>query len=546
MNTSSDLSGAEWVPIGSSASTAFTGTFDGQGYVIRNLTITGDGYENNGLFGYITSAYVKNVGLENTNINVSRSSATRVGAICGGSNGHISNCYNTGNVSGVTNANISIQGVSAGGICGNMGISSSYPMPTLSNCFNTGDISAKSTTSAGTVSAYAGGIAGQIGVDAIKIGNSFNTGAVYSNASSTAQNGGGANSYAGGICGSNGWSMLTTGNVYRCYNAGSVTSISIYTAYAGGISGSGGQTNCFNTGTISATGGRLVRAGGIAGNIGSGVRGNCYSTGIVSASAPSVNLGGLIGSTSGSAPNYYCLDLYGSEYGTQLTSAQMKNKASFVGFDFDTVWDIDPAVNDGYPFLRELQGTAATYTLTLNANGGSVTPTSVTQAQGTTYTLPTPTPTPALSGYTFTGWTLSGGGSLSGNVYTFGTSNGTVTAGWTANATSYAVAVNNGSGGGNYAANATVTITANTAPTGKVFDKWTSSDGVSFANANAVTTTFSMPAKNVSVTATYKDAPPTKNYIFNTSYEATLIKSHIQNTIRPSIPFISRPKFILP
>jgi len=69
------------------------------------------------------------------------------------------------------------------------------------------------------------------------------------------------------------------------------------------------------------------------------------------------------------------------------------------------------------------------FTLTLNANGGSVSATSVTQAAGTTYRLPTPT----RNGYTFTGWTLSGG-SLNGNVYTFGTSKGTVTAQWMATA----------------------------------------------------------------------------------------------------------------
>ena len=36
--------------------------------------------------------------------------------------------------------------------------------------------------------------------------------------------------------------------------------------------------------------------------------------------------------------------------------------------------------------------------------------------------------------YTFGGWALSGGGSMSGTTYTFGTSNGgTLTANWTAN-----------------------------------------------------------------------------------------------------------------
>ena len=72
--------------------------------------------------------------------------------------------------------------------------------------------------------------------------------------------------------------------------------------------------------------------------------------------------------------------------------------------------------------------------------------------------------------------------------------------------TKYLVTVNNGTGGGNYTSGTTVTITASAPATGKAFDKWTSSDGVTFANANSATTTFIMPAKTVSVTATYKDA----------------------------------------
>jgi len=75
--------------------------------------------------------------------------------------------------------------------------------------------------------------------------------------------------------------------------------------------------------------------------------------------------------------------------------------------------------------------------------------------------------------------------------------------------TTYAVTVNSGTGGGSYTAGATVTITAGNAPFGKVFDKWTTTDEVSFANASSATTTFTMPAKNVTVTATYKDAPVT-------------------------------------
>jgi hypothetical protein len=75
--------------------------------------------------------------------------------------------------------------------------------------------------------------------------------------------------------------------------------------------------------------------------------------------------------------------------------------------------------------------------------------------------------------------------------------------------TTYAVTVVSGSDGANgtYLEGATVNITANTPASGKVFDKWTSNDGVTFANASNSATSFVMPAKDVTVTATYKDEP---------------------------------------
>ena len=58
-----------------------------------------------------------------------------------------------------------------------------------------------------------------------------------------------------------------------------------------------------------------------------------------------------------------------------------------------------------------------------------------------------------------------------------------------------------------------VTLTANAAPTGKVFDKWeVVSGGITLADANSATTTFTMPASAVSVKATYKNAPHTHTY----------------------------------
>ena len=73
-------------------------------------------------------------------------------------------------------------------------------------------------------------------------------------------------------------------------------------------------------------------------------------------------------------------------------------------------------------------------------------------------------------------------------------------------ATTYTVAVNGSyastTGSGSYATNSTVTIYAGSR-SNYTFTGWTSSDGVTFANSNSAMTTFTMPAKNVTVTANW-------------------------------------------
>jgi uncharacterized protein (TIGR02145 family) len=65
-------------------------------------------------------------------------------------------------------------------------------------------------------------------------------------------------------------------------------------------------------------------------------------------------------------------------------------------------------------------------------------------------------------------------------------------------------------GGGMYAPGETVSINAGMAPSGKAFENWTTtSSGVSFANANNATTTFTMPANAVTVTAVFETIPVT-------------------------------------
>ena len=83
----------------------------------------------------------------------------------------------------------------------------------------------------------------------------------------------------------------------------------------------------------------------------------------------------------------------------------------------------------------------------------------------------------------------------------------------------YAVTVNNGSGSGEYAENASVTIAANTPESGKQFKEWTGVDGLTFTSGSATTAnaTFTMPAKAVTVTATYED-------IIEAEYDVTVNK----------------------
>ena len=70
----------------------------------------------------------------------------------------------------------------------------------------------------------------------------------------------------------------------------------------------------------------------------------------------------------------------------------------------------------------------------------------------------------------------------------------------------YSVTVNGGTANPVSATEGTtITITANAPEEGKVFSGWTSDDGVAFADASALTTTFVMPTKNVTVTANYED-----------------------------------------
>ena len=68
--------------------------------------------------------------------------------------------------------------------------------------------------------------------------------------------------------------------------------------------------------------------------------------------------------------------------------------------------------------------------------------------------------------------------------------------------------------------NTVVTVTANAPEAGKVFDKWVVLEGnVTLADAAKATTTFTMPANDVKLEATYKDAPPSHTHSYSTDWK---------------------------
>lgn len=157
----------------------------------------------------------------------------------------------------------------------------------------------------------------------------------------------------------------------------------------------------------------------------------------------------------------------------------------------------------------------AGYTVRFNANGGGGTMADVTGVSGS-YTLPACGFT-GPEGRQFKGWSTGADGSVvSGTTYEV-SSDTTFYAIWESK--EYSIIVTGGKatiGAGSEiskaARGATITLTADAAPDGKVFDKWVVESGsAALEDANSETTTFIMPGSEVGVKATYKTVPHTHN-----------------------------------
>ena len=347
-----DLSAHYWDAIGTYTSSsnylAFSGHYDGGEYTISGLYTkagSSSAYSYQGLFGYVegesssNKATIKNIGIIDSNIQGYR----YVGGVVGYAYYYtITNCYNTGDVTGNSSY--------VGGVVG-------YAEPsTITNCYNTGTV----TGSGDSV----GGVVGRV-YDGVIITNCYNTGNIT-----------GSDGRVGGVVGY----ADSSATITNSYNTGSVDG----SHYVGGVVGDAGSstiTNCYNTGSVTMSSSRAAPSpsasdcfGGVVGNAGSSTITNCYNTGVVTGYR---NVGGVVGranSYSTITNCYYggnCTLSYGigsltsnegaSKDENLITNAKSLswyqdsskwNSSSEYRWDFDNVWTIVPRLNDGFPILQ--------------------------------------------------------------------------------------------------------------------------------------------------------------------------------------------------
>ncbi len=189
-----DLSGSEWIPIGTSTA-QFKGNFDGNNYTISGLHM--DMSVNDvGLFGNTNLATISRLGVSTSPGGVKGNN--NVGILIGTQNGgSVTNCYVMGNVSGND---------VVGGLIGNQNSS-----PTVAQCFAVVNVTHSGTAGNGT--------GGLIGVVRGTLSDSYAWGDVK---------GIGA---VGGLIGT----ISTNGVVNACYATGNA--ISTASAKAGGLTG---------------------------------------------------------------------------------------------------------------------------------------------------------------------------------------------------------------------------------------------------------------------------------------------------------------------
>lgn len=268
----------------------FQGFFNGNNQTIRNLMINRPDEQNIGLFVSTgVAAVIANVGL----VNVDITGFEQVGGLIGFNFGTVQNSYTTGEVNGL---------LTSGGLLGQNNLGGSPG--TIIESYSSVDIICEIRDCGGLVGRNWGGV----------IERSFATGDV---------------------------TLTPTSNDIFHHSVGGLV----------GFNDTGTITNSYSMGSVKGN----INNGGLAGRNSNGaIITNSYSIGSVEAESDAGGLVGLNEDSSAINNSYWNVETSGinsSGHGLGLTTAQMLQKSSFTGWDFDDIWAINE--NETYPFLKE-------------------------------------------------------------------------------------------------------------------------------------------------------------------------------------------------
>ncbi|MGA2914584.1 MAG: GLUG motif-containing protein [Sedimentisphaerales bacterium] len=260
----------------------FTGVFDGNSHIIYNVDMNKPTSDYIGLFSYVSSGQIRNLGIVDVNI----IGDEYVGGLVGlNYDGSIINCYSTGVVSGSSDV---------GGLVGKSSQSS------ISNCYSTCTIYGSNGHS------NVGGLIGLNGIGSLT--NCYATGNInFKNGVGS----GGGSTYVGvgGLVGSN-YSYEENG-IIACYATGTITGKN--GGYVGGLVGYNDNhiMDCYATGDVNVIGSSVQFIGGLVGFTDSGSRNvitNSYATGAVNTKYSNYGghyVGGLMGYNNGTITACY-------------------------------------------------------------------------------------------------------------------------------------------------------------------------------------------------------------------------------------------------
>lgn len=365
---------SKWTPFASDPAYPFTGVFDGNGFTISDIEILSG--SNNGFFGFVQNATIRNLNLKN----VTLTGGGSVGALAAEVQmSTINNCT-------ATNVNITASGANAGGLVGyarGTGIYNSWVRDVeIEGATNlggfTGFLYYNGSTGCTLNKTYAvnvivtgktkgDNIGGHTGrVERSQISESFSSGEVKSI----------VETYQGGLIGYSLYHTTVADSFSTC-NVENYYSNNTSSYYSGGIIGRADYYTSFNrvyaSGTIKAT-----NASGIAGHIQVAGNQDCSIinsfvlnpkvttslsrayrlTSMTSNSINSIKLDnnyaldiGEFYSSSGLYRNAL-IELQNSYSGKDITLTDAKRVITYknASWDFENIWEIDE--NNSYPYLK--------------------------------------------------------------------------------------------------------------------------------------------------------------------------------------------------